>query len=100
MESEFNREMDISAKEQNVVWKTIETQLLIMKTAIKKTFEYKEEQKLVKRMNSKINEELSKDGKSKTDKQSPGKWFSLKENNARKERDLAEKMCKDSSWLS
>ncbi|MEQ2272399.1 hypothetical protein XENORESO_000239, partial [Xenotaenia resolanae] len=100
MESEFNREMDISAKEQNDLWKTIESQLLIMKTAIKKTLEYIEEQKLVKQMDSKINEELSKDGKSKTDRESVGKWFNLKEKNARKERDLAEKMCRDSSWLS
>ncbi|MEQ2209949.1 hypothetical protein XENOCAPTIV_006363 [Xenoophorus captivus] len=100
MESEFNRNMDISAKEQNDSWKTIENQLLIMKTAIKKTLEYREEQKLVKWMDSKINEELSKDGKSKTDRENVGKWFWGKVNKSKQDKELAKKQCRDSSWLS
>ncbi|MEQ2201921.1 hypothetical protein XENOCAPTIV_020561, partial [Xenoophorus captivus] len=100
MESEFNREKDISAKEQNDLWKTIENQLLIMKTAIKKSLESREEQKLVKRMDSKINEELSKDGKSKTDRENVGKWFWSKVNKSKQDKELAEKQCRDSRWLS
>ncbi|MEQ2211122.1 hypothetical protein XENOCAPTIV_027238 [Xenoophorus captivus] len=99
MESEFNREKDISAKEQNDSWKSIENQLLIMKAAIKKSHENREEQKLVKQMDSKINEELSKNGKSKTDRENVGKWFWLKVKKSQQEKELADKQCRDSRWL-
>ncbi|MED6292951.1 hypothetical protein CHARACLAT_005850 [Characodon lateralis] len=91
--------MDISPEKQNDSWKTIENQLLIMKAAIKKSHEYREEQKLVKRMDSKINEELSKDGKSKTHRENVGKWFLLKMKKSKQEKELADKQCRDSRWL-
>ncbi|MEQ2219845.1 hypothetical protein XENOCAPTIV_025566 [Xenoophorus captivus] len=50
-------------------------------------------------MDSKINEELSKHGKSKTDRENVGKWFWVKMKTSKQDKDLADKQCRDSRWL-